>query len=405
MQETVARVPAGYGVFWGASTVSALGDGVRVAALPLLAAAVTRDPAAIAVVTAAGFLAWPVLGLVGGALSDRLDRRRSMWMVNAARALMLGVLSLVFMTFGSLPIAALAALAFALGAAETVYDNAAIGFLPRILPPDALATGNARLFTSQLTATQLIGPPLGGILFTVGAIIPLVLDGLTFAVSAALVAALRCAPVSATRPEGRTSTLRAEIADGVAWLWKDRILRTMAFITTALGAVSGALLALLVVYADRQLHTTGAGYGFLLSAFAVGSITGALFAPRLLHSLPLGRILGASVLAAVLTFAGLAVTTNALVAAVILAVLGVAVSTWNVTSVTTRQRIVPNHLLGRVSSAYRVSALSFTAIGALGAGILARATSIPITLGACAAVALLGLLFGGRGLRRIHHAG
>ncbi len=157
MQETVARMPAGYGLFWGASTVSALGDGVRVAALPLLAAAVTRDPAAIAVVTAAGFLAWPVLGLVGGALSDRLDRRRSMWMVNAARALTLGVLSLLLLTLGSLPIAALAALAFALGAAETVYDNAAIGFLPRILPPDALATGNARLFTSQLTATQLIG--------------------------------------------------------------------------------------------------------------------------------------------------------------------------------------------------------------------------------------------------------
>lgn len=403
MQETVARMPAGYGVFWAASTISALGDGVRAAALPLLAAAVTHDPAAIAVVTASGFLAWPVLGLVGGALSDRLDRRRSMWMVNAARALMLGVLSLVVMTFGSLPVAALAALAFALGAAETVYDNAAIGFLPRILPPDALATGNARLFTSQLTATQLIGPPLGGLLFTVGAIIPLVLDGLTFAVSAALVAALRTS-VSATRPEGRTSTLRAEIADGVAWLWKDQTLRTMAFITTALGAVSGALLALLVVYADRQLHTTGAGYGLLLSAFAVGSITGALLAPRLLHSLPLGRILGASVLAAVLTFAGLAVTTNALVAAVILAVLGIAVSTWNVTSVTTRQRIVPNHLLGRVSSAYRVGALSFTAIGALSAGLLARATSIPITLGACAAVALFGLLFGGRSLRRISNA-
>ncbi|HEY0258596.1 MAG TPA: MFS transporter [Lacisediminihabitans sp.] len=391
-------LPAGYGRLWSAATVSALGDGLRVAAIPLLATSVTGDPLAISIVSAAGFLPWPVLGLLGGAIADRFDRRRSMWMVNAVRALLMTAAMVSLLVEGSLPIAALAALAFLLGSAETVYDNATIGYLPQLLPAESLAVGNARLMTSQLSGTQLIGPPIGGLLFAIAAAVPLALDAASFAIAAALITSL---PRSDRPTRSPSKDLRTDIAEGLRWLWTSSTLRAMAVLTTVLSAVSGALLAMLVVYAHHQLHVSSIGYGLMLGAFAAGSMAGALSAPRLMRDRSLGHVLAGSVVVTPVVFAGLAVAPTTAVAALLLAVLGTAVGTWNVASVTTRQRIVPGRLLGRVNSVYRASALTFTTIGALSAGLLTAATSVTTTLWGCAVLVALGLALGARGLNRL----
>ena len=401
MKDTSHRLSASYWQFWIAATVSALGDGLRVTALPLLAASTTRNPAAISVVAAAGFLPWPVFGLLGGALSDRFTRRRLMWVVNGFRAVVVTGASVSLLSRGSLPIVSLAVLAFVLGSAETIHDNAAVGLLPELLPAGALATGNSRLFTSQLSGTQLIGPILGGLLFAVGSALPLALDASSFAISAALIALLPVTRSPASRPARHN--LRHQIAEGLVWLWRDPTLRGMAIVSTVLGTISGALLAMLVVYAHQQLRISSAGYGLLLAAFAIGSITGAIAAPRIIKARPLAEILFFIVLLTAGIFAGLAATSQPVIAAVLLAMLGIAVSTWNVASVTTRQRIVPKHLLGRVSSAYRASALTFTTVGALISGVLTGLTSVTITFWACSCLALLGLFLAQRGLRTTHH--
>ena len=393
-------MPRGYNRLWVAATASALGDGVRTAAIPLLAAAITRDPVAISVVTAAGFLPWPVLGLLGGAAADRFDRRRAMWVVNAVRALLMAAVAVVLLLIGSLPIAVLAILAFLIGTAETVYDNAAVGYLPQLLPEEALARGNARLYTSQMAATQLIGPPVGGILFVFGPVIPLVINAVSFAVSAALISGL---PKVKKQP-ARAQNWRQDILEGLIWLWRSPALRSLAVVTTALGAVSGALLAMLIVYSRDQLEIASVGYGLLLSAFAVGSIASGLLVPRLIRYLPLRGLLAGCALVSTGVFCGLAATTDAVAAALLLGCLGAAVAVWNITSVTIRQRIVPNHLLGRVSSAYRATTLTFTTAGALSAGVLTDATSVSMTMWACAGLALLGLALGIRGLGEVNMA-
>jgi MFS family permease len=391
MRKTHEKFPKPYLQLWTAASASAFGDGIRAAALPLLAAAATSDPTSIGVVTAAGFLAWPLLGLVGGAMSDRFDRRALMWTVNAIRALVvLGIACFVLFS-GPAPIWLLAALAFALGSAETVYDNAATGLLPQLVSKELLPKANSRLFTSQLSGTQLLGPPLGGLLFSVSAVVPLFANAFSFALSAALIAMLpRSGHIS---PMGKMD-LRKDVAEGLRWLWNSPVLRSMALLTTSLSAVSGALLAMLVVFARTQLGLGGTGYGLLLGAFAVGSVLGSLLAPAVLHSVPRVTILIAAVAVTVVTFGGLASTSFFAIAAVLLAALGVAVSIWNITSVTLRQTIVPNELLGRVSSAYRTMALTFTTVGALLSGVLTSATSISTTLWVCSGVALLGLAVG-----------
>jgi MFS family permease len=365
--------------------------------LPLLAAAATDDPASIGLVTGAGFLAWPLLGLIGGVMSDRFDRRALMWKVNAVRAsVMIGVACFVAID-GVAPIWLLAGLAFVLGSAETVYDNAAIGILPQLVGKEQLAKANSRLFTSQLLGTQLIGPPLGGVLFAVNMVAPLFANALSFVISAAIIATL---PRSGQVGPLQKMNLRKDVAEGLRWLWNSPVLRSLALQATTLSAVSGALLAMLVILAKTQLGLGSTGYGLLLAAFAVGSILGSLLVPVILRLVPHVTILVVAVIVTIVTFGGLASTRYFAIAALLLAALGIAVSIWNITSVTVRQTIVPNELLGRVSSAYRTMALTFTTVGAFLSGVLTSASSVSITLWGCAVLALVGLAAGLRGMLR-----
>jgi Transmembrane secretion effector len=174
---------------WTANAVSNLGDGVTLVAGPLLAATLTRDPRLVAGLAVAQRLPWLLFSLVSGALVDRLDRRRLMVRVDAARCLAVGGLGVaVLADAATLPL--LYAVFFALGTAETLFDNAAVSILPAVVPKDRLARANGRLLGAQMVANELVAPPLGGLLFATAAAVPFLLDTGTFAAAAALVAAM-----------------------------------------------------------------------------------------------------------------------------------------------------------------------------------------------------------------------
>ena len=126
------RLGANYVRLWSAATVSNLGDGVTLAALPLLAASLTRSPTSIAAISLAGTLPWLLFALLGGALADRLDRRRTMALVDGFRMLAMGVLAVLVLT-GTETLPLIAIVAFALGTAETLFDNAAQAILPNVV--------------------------------------------------------------------------------------------------------------------------------------------------------------------------------------------------------------------------------------------------------------------------------
>jgi MFS family permease len=151
---------------WSASAVSSLGDGLRYVAFPLLAAGLTSDPRAVAAVFVAGYLPWPIFGLLGGAFVDRHDRRVVMWITDSVRATAVAGFT-VAVAAGAGTIVVLAAASFALGAAETLFDNAASAIVPQLVARDGLDQANARLFTVQTLNTTLIGAPLGAALYGV----------------------------------------------------------------------------------------------------------------------------------------------------------------------------------------------------------------------------------------------
>jgi len=190
-----ARRPLGpnYRRLWTAAGISTLGDGIREAALPLLAASLTRDPGAVAAVAFAGRLPWLVFSLLSGAVVDRVDRKKVMWMVDSGRALvMVGLATAVVFDATSIPL--LAGAAFVLGTGETLFDNAAQSFMQSVAPRDRLEEANSRLYAVQITSQEFVGPPVGSLLFAAAMAAPFFVDAGSFVAAAALVLGIRTAP-------------------------------------------------------------------------------------------------------------------------------------------------------------------------------------------------------------------
>jgi MFS family permease len=356
---------------WTANAVSNLGDGVTLVAGPLLAASLTRDPRLVAGLAVAQRLPWLLFSLVSGALVDRLDRRLLMVRVDAARCVAVGLLGVaVLADAASLPL--LYVVFFALGTAETLFDNAAVSILPAVVPRAQLARANGRLLGAQMVANELVAPPLGGLLFAVAAAVPFLLDAGSFAAAAVLIAAMR-GRFRVERPQAAPpTTLRSEIAEGVRWLWRNRLLRIIAL---ALGIMNLTLMAtesILVLFAQERLGLGPVGYGALLSSIAVGGIAASLVAERIVARLGAATTMRVGLLIETSTHLVLALARSPLLVVVILALFGFHAVTWSVTSVSLRQELVPSRLLGRVNSAYAVFAYGGLSLGAVAGGLLAR---------------------------------
>lgn len=365
-----------YWRLWAASTGSNLGDGIVLAALPLLAAELTRDPVGVAGVTVAAQLPWLVFGLLAGVVVDRVDRRTVMWTVDVGRAALLAGLAVaVWLDVVSLPVVYV--VVFALGIGETLFDTAAQSVLPRLVRPDQLEDANGRLFGAQLTANGFVGPPLGGLLFAVAVSLPFGVDAITFVVSAGLI--LRIRTQLRPAPTQRTS-VAADVREGLRWLVQEPIVRAFAVGAGVINLGYAAASAVLVLYAQDHLGLDDVGFGFLLAAAAVGGVAGTLLSGWVVRRV--GR--RAAVLAAVwlmaATLVGMGAIPNAFVVGVLFSAHAVGVEVWNVVAVSYRQAVVPDELLGRVMSGYRVIAFGAFPLGAAAGGVIARATSVRVPL-------------------------
>lgn len=381
---------ANYWKLWAASTASNLGDGITMVAAPLLAATLTRDPLLVAGLTLAHRLPWTLFTLVAGALVDRLDRRRVMWVVDAVRAAVIFFLGLaVYLDLANLPL--LYAVFFVLGTLETFFDNASQAILPGVVRREQLERANGRLFGAQIITNQFAGPPLGGFLFAVAASAPFLLDAGTFAAAAALVLAMR----GSYRPEKEegapATTLVAEIGEGLRWLWSRPLLRTLAIMLGIMNAAFAGLDAIFVLFALEILGLGEIGFGILLTAGAAGGLLGSFVAEPISARLGHGRALLAAVLVEAAVLAGIALSGNPFVVGGVFMFSGITIVVWNVITVSLRQSIIPERLFGRVNSAYRLLGWGGMSLGALLGGVLASIFGLtaPMWFGA----AVLAVMF------------
>jgi MFS family permease len=366
------RLGMHYWRLWWANAISSTGDGAFVAALPLLAVTISRDPRLVAVVTAAGYLPWMVLSLPAGALVDRCDRATLMWRAQAVQAAVVAAVA-VLVVFRIANIAVLGLAGLLLGSAEVVFSNAAQAVLPTLVPPELLARANGSQQVSLTVGETFLGPPAGSLLFAAGAALPFSLDAASFAGSAALLARLPRTKQENGQPR---AAIRTQIAEGLRWLYRHRLLRVVAALLGVFNFANQMGQAVLVLLATQTLHVGIRGYGLLLAVTAVGSVIGGLVSPavtRRLGMLP-SLIIAGAVDAAV--FAGLGLAPGPAVAALMLAGQGFTVTMWNVVTVSLRQQVVPAYLLGRVNSVYRMLGWGLMPVGALAGGFVAHAAGL-----------------------------
>ncbi len=368
-----------YWRLWWANAISSTGDGAFVAALPLLAVTITRDPRLVSVVTAATYLPWMVLSLPAGALVDRCDRATLMWRSQAVQAAVVAAVA-ILIVFRIADIAVLGVAGLLLGCAEVVFSNAAQSVLPALVPPELLPKANGSQQVSLTVGESFLGPPAGSLLFAAAAALPFGLDAVSFAGSAALLARLPRTGLSGTEISGtsrsRRPRIRTQIAEGLRWLARHRLLRVIAILLGVYNFANQMGQAILVLLATETLHVSIRGYGLLLAVSAIGSVIGGLVNPVLTHRLGMlpSLIVAGAINAAV--FVGIGLAPDAAVAAVMLAGQGFAVAMWNVVTVSLRQQIVPSALLGRVNSVYRRLGWGLRPAGALAGGFVAHAAGL-----------------------------
>ena len=375
---------------WMSSGLSNLADGVFKIALPLMAIQLTQSPTLIAGLTVAATLPWLFFALTAGALADRVDRRKLMLWANLSRAVLPALLiAVILLDLGS--IWALYVVALTVGVAETLYDTSAQSILPQIVNKDQLSRANGRLYAAELTANQFIGPPLGGLLVGVG-----VVAG--FAVPAALwlaaVGGLLLVPGSFRIEREQKTTLRFDIREGLRYLWNQKVLRTLAAMTGVVNFASSAAFAVLVLFAvgpTSEMGLSEVGFGILLTTSAVGAFIGSFISESVEAKLGRSKSLALCILGCALFVGAPALTNNPYILGPILLVGGILIVLWNVITVSLRQRIAPNRLLGRVNSAYRLLAWGTMPIGAAAGGVLSQWLGLQAMFGIMG-VLTLGLL-------------
>jgi MFS family permease len=360
-----------YWRLWWASAVSTTGDGVLVAALPLLAVTITRNPLLISLVTAAEFLPWLLLSLPAGVLVDRHDRATLMRRAQVLQGSVIAVLAVLVIARWT-DIAVLAAAAFGLGTGEVVFGNASQSVLPQLVRAEQLPAANGSQYAVQTIGQEFAGPPLGSLLFAAGAAVPFGLSAAAFGGSAALLARLPRQPPDAA-PGG---TVRSRVAEGLRWLLRHRLLRGAAVLlgVNAFGnAMGGATLVLLVT---ETLRVSSRFYGLVLAAAAVGSVLGGLLNPRLTRRLGQVPSMLIAMGAVSAVYIGIGLAPGPLVLAALEVANGFLATMWNVVTVTLRQRTVPSELLGRVNSAYRMIGWGLMPAGAVAGGLVAHVAGL-----------------------------
>jgi len=383
---------AAYWRLWTSAGLSDLADGVVKVALPLVAIGFTRSPALIAGLGFAFTLPWLLFALPAGMFADRLDRRRAMLGANCVRAALLLVL-VTFVAAGGRSIAALC-----VGTAETLYDTSAQSIIPQIVPRDQLSRANARLYGAQLTANQFIGPPAAGLLVAAGTVAAFATPVGLWVVA---LGALLLVRGSFRVPRERNASMRAEILEGLRFVWQNKVLRTFAVMVGVFNFATNGVFAVFVLYAVGHASAMGLtkpAYGLLLTTIPIGSVLGSLIAEQVERRLGKARTIAVSFLAGALLAGIPALTASPYVIGIAFFLGGIGIVISNVVMVSLRQRMTPDRMLGRVNSCYRLVAWGTMPLGTAVAGLLGELIGLRAmfaVMGVVALTTLTGLLVAG----------
>ncbi|MEU8249131.1 MFS transporter [Nonomuraea sp. NPDC048916] len=378
---------------WSSTALSSLADGMLKVGAPLLAVTLTRSPTEVSLVGAAATLPWLLLALPAGAIADRADRRRIIVLANTARAgLLAGAAALAALGLLNLWLMLVALLLACV--AEVFADTSAQSVLPMTVSPDHLTTANGRVVGAQTIGNEFAGAPLAGLLVM---LLPAAVFGgpaLLYGAAGLLLLGMRgrFRPVPATA----RGSMGADIAESLRYLWSHRFLRTLAFTAGTLNLASAAYFAVFVLWVvgdGSRMGLEPSGYGLMMTAMAAGAVAGSLVSERVTRLAGEGRtLIGMWLTNSLLYLVPVLLPTGWLLFPT--AVLWGATSALsNVLVISTRQRLIPPELLGRVNSAYRLIGMGGMPVGAALGGVVGESAGLPAVFLGAMGLCLISIAF------------
>lgn len=401
MEALVSRLRAPFARYWLSGALADFGDGVRLAAFPLLVAQYSRSPSAVAAATAAQTLPWLLLGGGLGVLTDRVDRRRLMAWTDAGRAAVIVALAAAILGHDAGPPLIYLA-AFVTGAGSALRDTAAMTCVPQLVRPADLDQANGRLIAGRIAGNELAGPAAGGWLFGLAAVLPFAVNAGALGIAVLLLLTLPSVFQPPPRPERSRqqlpvlAALRHDLAEGIRWLWRHPGIRDLTISVGVIQALDAAWIAVIVLYVTGDLHQRPGAYGLLLAIGGLGGVLAGGCSAPLIRRLGPWRSLLVAGLALAASQAVLGLTGNLVTAAAMLFASSGAWVLFEMTAVTMRQREVPAALLGRVTSLYGTVFHGAATLGALAGGLFATAVGVraPMLAGAVPIAAVTVWLVG-----------
>ncbi len=397
-QQVSLRKLRGFRYFWLSRAVSGLGSAITMVALPVLTFELTGSPVLVSLVAAAETVPYLALGLLAGALADRVDRRRLMIVADVLNAFCLGSIPAAS-ALGGLTSAQIIAVALVSSTLAMLFDSGVYGLLPEVVGRASIAKANSAIYGTEATVRIAGTAVAGGLIAIVQPAGTLTADALSFAASALFIAAVSHRPAARPGTEAARLPLRQAVADGLRFLFSHPMLRLMTVAGTLQSVSGGAIIGQLVVFASRQLgiHGSDPRIGFLYTAWSAGGIGGSVLLPRLLRRFSaFGVLLGALIAGTAL---GLVVvlSTNWLVALVAIAAWGTAYLVVLVNTMSYSQEVTPAELQGRVNTTRRALSSGIgVPLGALVAstltvqfGIRAGMSTAVISIGAAVVIVSL----------------
>lgn len=364
-----------YLLLWSGQLISTAGSGISQIAFPLLILAITGSPVQAGLIGALRSLTYVLFTLPAGALLDRWDRKRVMVYCDIGRVLSLGSIPIA-VVLGQLTLIQLYLVTVISGVLEVFFDIAELACLPQVVTKEQLpeALGRTQATTGIV---NLISPPLGGVLFSLRSLLPLLVDALSYTVSVCSLLLIRV-PFQEQRAAS-VRDLRAEIGEGLHWLWQQPLLRTMALVTSG-NIFCGAGFSLIVIVIAQLHHASAATIGLVFGIGGVGSILGAAIVGRVQQRCSFAQVIICVLWLYVLLWLPLAILPSPFVLGLMTALLFFIGPFYNVVYVSRRLAMTPDALQSRVNSVARLIGLGFSPLGLALTGLLLQYYGPQITV-------------------------